>query len=70
MAPGAIRKAPAQAASYAMIAVANCELSGGALDPASVHAYRVGDIQYFESASGSWKNAGQAEAHVVLVNFQ
>lgn len=70
MAPGAIRKAPARAASYAMIPVNNCELSVGALDPASVHAYRVGDIQYFESASNPWKNTGQAEAHVVLVNFR
>ena len=70
MAPGAIRKASARAASYAMIAVNNCELSVGAHDLASVHAYRVGDIQYFESASNSWKNSGQAEAHLVLVNFR
>jgi len=70
MAPGAIRKASARAASYAMIPVNNCELSVGAHDLASVHDYRGGDIQYFESASDSWKNSGQAEAHVVLVNFR
>lgn len=70
MAPGAIRKDSARAASYAMITVNNCELSVGTPDLASVHAYRVGDIQYFESASDSWKNFGQAEAHVVLVNFR
>lgn len=70
MAPGAIRKASARAASYAMISVNNCELSVGAHDLASVHTYRGGDIRYFESASDSWKNSGQAEAHVVLVNFR
>lgn len=70
MAPGAIRKGSARAVSYAMIAVNNCELSVGPDDLASVHAYRVGDIRYFESASASWKNSGQAEAHLVLVNFR
>ena len=70
MAPGAIRKDSARAASYAMIAVNNCELSVGTHDPPSVHAYRGGDIQYFESASDTWKNSGQAEARVVLVNFR
>ena len=63
-------KASALATSYAMIPVNNCELSVGALDLASVHDYRGGDIQYFESASDSWKNSSQAEAHVVLVNFR
>ena len=70
MAPGAIRKTTAPAGSYAMIAVNDCELSGGAQDPASLHAYRAGDIQYFESASSSWKNSGHAEAHLVLLNFR
>ena len=70
MAPGAIRKASARAAGYAIILVNNCELSLGAGDVASVHAYRVGDIRYFESASNSWKNSGQAEAHLVLVDFR
>ena len=70
MAPGAIRKASDRAASYAMIPVTNCELSVGGDDLASAHPYRVGDIQYFESVSNSWKNAGQAEAHLVMVNFR
>ena len=70
MAPGAIRKTSDPAASYAMISVNNCELSVGGHDLASMHAYRVGDIRYFESASNSWKNSGQAEAHVVLVTFR
>ena len=69
MGPGAVRKASAAAASYALIPVNNCELSG-ALDLASVHAYVSGDIRYFEAASDSWKNSGQAEAHVVLVSFR
>jgi len=70
MAPGAIRKTTARAGSYAMIAVNDCELSDGAQDAASAHAYRAGDIQYFESASGSWKNSGHTEAHMALVNFR
>lgn len=70
MAPGAIQKSPARAVSYALIAVNDCELSVGTGALTSVHAYRGGDIQYFESASNSWKNSGQAEAHVVLVNFR
>jgi hypothetical protein len=70
MAPGAIRKAPARAASYAIVPVNDCKLSVDAQGTASVHTYRVGDIQYVESASDSWKNSGQAEAHVVLVNFR
>lgn len=70
IAPGAIRKDTARAASYAMIAVNDCELSVGTQDLVSVHAYRAGDIQYFESASDSWKNSGQAEAHVVRVDFR
>lgn len=70
IAPGAIQQSPARAASYLMIAVNDCELSVGTHDLASVHAYRGGDIQYFESASDTWKNSGQAEAHVVLVDFR
>ncbi len=70
MAPGAIQKSPARAVSYALIAVNDCELSVGTGALTSVHAYRGGDIQYFESASNSWKNSGQAEAHLVLVNFR
>jgi len=70
MTPGAIRKSSDRAASYAIVPVNNCELSGGAHDVASVHTYRAGDIQYFESASDSWKNSGQTEAHLVLVNFR
>jgi hypothetical protein len=53
-----------------MIAVNNCELSAGLDDLASVHVYQAGDIQYFESANDSWKNSGQVEAHLVLVNFR
>jgi hypothetical protein len=69
MAPGAIRKASGRAASYAMIPVNDCELSIAGDDLASVHEYRGGAIQYFESANSSWRNLGQAEAHLVLVNF-
>jgi hypothetical protein len=70
MAPAAIRKGSAGAASYALIAVNDCELSIGARDVAPVHAYRSGDIQDLESASTSWTNSGRAEAHVVVVNFR
>ena len=69
MAPGAIRKGSGQSATYAMITVNDCKLSADARNPASEHGYRAGDIRYSESASGSWKNSGDAEAHVVLVEF-
>jgi len=70
MAPGAIRKTTARAGSYAIIAVNDFELSVGAQDPASAREYRAGDIQYFESASSSWKNSGRTEAHLALVSFR
>jgi hypothetical protein len=70
IAPGAIRKASGRTASYARIPVNDCELSIDDHGLASVHAYRSGTIQYFESASHSWKNSGHVEAHVVVVNFQ
>jgi hypothetical protein len=43
---------------------------GGADGLAPVQKYRIGDIQYFESARSFWKDSGQAEAHVVLVSFR
>jgi hypothetical protein len=70
MAPGAIRKTAAPAGSYAIIAVDDCELSDGPQESASTHAYRSGDIQYFETASSSWKNSGRTEAHLALVSFR
>jgi hypothetical protein len=70
LAPGAIRKTTVPAGSYAIIAVDDCELSDGLHKSASPHAYRSGDIQYFEAAGSSWKNSGRTEAHLALVSFR
>ena len=57
--------------SYTIIAVNDCELNSlDAGGHCSAHAYRAGDIQYFESASSAWTNSGQTEAHLALLNLR
>jgi hypothetical protein len=51
-------------------AMDDCELSDGLQKSASPHAYRSGDIQYFETASSSWKNSGRTESHLALISFR